>query len=70
MNGTIRLGCHLCDRCDFDEIDELPLDWLNVICVQSLEDSYKEVEQADQSSNPFEWYTHLGTCPECQAEEQ
>jgi len=54
MSGTIRLGCHLCDRCDFGEIDELPLDWSSVNSIQSLGDSCAEV----------------GTCPDYQAEEQ
>ncbi len=70
MRGPNRLGCGACDREDFDGVEELPSDWLRITLVQSLGDSYQEVDQPGQASKPFAWYTHLGTCPECQAEEQ
>jgi hypothetical protein len=70
MIRPIRLGCHQCDREDFDGIEKIPPNWLDVAWVQSLEDSLRELESSDPSGNVFEWYTHLGTCPECQAEEK
>ena len=69
MSGPIRLGCHACDRDDFDGISELPSDWLDITAVQSLEQSRREVDQSDRSRSPLERYTHLGTCPDCQEEE-
>jgi hypothetical protein len=70
MSSPIRLGCHSCDREDFDGIGELPSDWLDISVVQSLEESCQEVELSDRLRSPLEWYTHLGTCPDCQAEEK
>ena len=70
MNGPIRLGCHSCDREDFDGISELPPDWLDISVVQTLEQSRQEVDWSDRSRSPLEWYTHLGICPDCQAEEE
>ena len=70
MIGSIRLGCHQCDRQDFDGIDDFPVDWLDITFVQSREDSLREVGSSNRSQSVFKWYTHLGTCPECQSEEQ
>ena len=69
MSGRIRLGCGSCDRDDFDGIKRIPSDWVDVTVVQSLKASLQEVDSADRSRSPFEWYTHLGTCPDCQAED-
>ena len=67
MTGQIRLACNECDRNDFDGINQLPADWEDIEEVQSLEQSRQEVDINDQSRSPLEWYTHLGTCPDCQA---
>ena len=69
MTGKIRLACYACDREDFDDINEIPSDWTDVDEVQSLEESRRPVEFDDQKRSPCEWYTHLGTCPDCQQEE-
>ena len=69
MSGRIRLGCDSCDREDFDGITKIPSDWVDVTVVQSLKASLQEIDHDDRSRSPFEWYTHLGTCPDCQAEE-
>ena len=69
MSGRIRLGCGSCDRDDFDGISRIPSDWVDVTVVQSLKASLQEVDSADRSRSPFEWYMHLGTCPDCQAED-
>ena len=62
----IRLACSRCDRDDFDGVDELPADWTDITIVQSWDDSVSEVEFDDHSTSPTEWYTHLGTCPDCE----
>ena len=69
MMESIRLRCHQCDREDFDGIVEIPSDWTDVTFVPPLEASRQEVALSDTSRNRFEWYTHLGTSPECQTEE-
>jgi hypothetical protein len=70
VSSPIRLGCHSCDREDFDGISELPPDWLDISVVQTLEESRQEVDWSDRSRSPLEWYTHLGICPDCQAEDK
>ena len=69
MTGKIRLGCGTCDRNDFDFIMKLPNDWMDITEVRSYEESIREVAVDDRSRSPFDWQTHLGTCPDCQAEE-
>lgn len=59
MGGTIRLGCLACDRTDFDGIAEMPADWTDI---QDVTGSSEE--------SVFNWETHIGICPECQAEGQ
>lgn len=51
---SIRLGCRGCDRTDFDNIDSLPSDWMDV----------------ELNLSPGHWETHIGLCPECQSEGQ
>jgi hypothetical protein len=68
--AKIRLGCGECDRTDFDGIDQVPKDWTDISEFQSHEESLREVDINDHSQSPFEWYTHLGTCPDCQAQEE
>lgn len=63
--GRIRLGCLFCDRDDFDGIEEIPEDWYGVDYVQSYEDSYAEA--IDEVDSPFDWQTHIGVCPDCEA---
>lgn len=69
MTGTIRLACGSCDREDFDGINEIPSDWIDVLEVQSLKESRRQVDFDDRTRSVLEWYTHLGTCPDCQREE-
>ena len=69
MTGKIRLGCHSCDRCDFDFISKLPDDWTNITEVRNYDESVREVTDDDKSGSPFDWQTHLGTCPDCQSED-
>lgn len=70
MSGKIRLGCSCCDREDFDGIDELPSDWTDIHEVRSFEEATREVDLDDQSRSVFDWQTHLGVCPECQATDE
>jgi hypothetical protein len=67
MIAKIRLGCNHCDREDFDGIDELPSDWTDIHEVRSFDEAIREVDVDDQSRSVFDWQTHLGVCPECQA---
>ena len=67
MSGKIRLGCHHCDREDFDGIDDLPTDWMDILEVQSLAEATLEVDFQDKSRSALDWQTHLGVCPECRA---
>ena len=67
MSGKIRLGCHHCDREDFDGIDDLPTDWMDIHEVQSLPEATREVDFDDKSRSALDWQTHLGVCPECRA---
>jgi hypothetical protein len=69
MTGPIRLACYTCDREDFDGINEIPSSWIDVVEVQSLEESRRPVDFGDLDRSPCEWYTHLGNCPDCQQEE-
>lgn len=66
MTGQMRLACSDCDRNDCDGINQLPADWEGIEEMQTLEQSRREVDINDQSRSPLEWYTHLGTCPDCQ----
>jgi hypothetical protein len=63
--GTIRLACTECEREDFDGVNEIPPDWRDVREIQSYEESCREVDPSDCKRSVFEWYTHLGICPEC-----
>jgi hypothetical protein len=58
-----------CDREDFDGVDSLPSDWFAVDEVQSYEESIREADLSDMTITVFDWYTHLGVCPECQQAE-
>ena len=69
MTRTIRLACYTCDREDLDGILKIPSDWIDVLDVQSHEESRRPVDFDDQTRAASEWYTHLGTCPDCQQEE-
>jgi hypothetical protein len=71
---TIRLACVDCDRSDKDGItaDELSecvrLGWAGVRRYQSYEDSvraYDDPAEAPPGYSVLDWFTHLGTCPEC-----
>ena len=51
-------------------IDELPLDWTDIYEVRPFEEATREVDFDDQSRSVFDWQTHLGDCPECQATDE
>jgi len=68
--GKIRLACSSCDRDDFDGAKRVPKNWADVIRVQSWKESQRVNADGDRSFSSFEWYTHLGTCPECQEEDK
>ncbi len=53
---SIRLGCKECDRTDFENCAQLPVDWKDIEVV------------AGQEVNG--WETHLAVCPDCQKETQ
>lgn len=63
--GKIRLACLNCDREDFDGVDEIPSDWFEVHVVQAYAKSVREALPTNPKVSVFDWYTHLGVCPEC-----
>lgn len=65
MALEIRLGCRYCDTQDADGVAEIPPGWVEVEQIQSYAASLEEIPVDDPSRSPFEWYTHLGTCPQC-----
>lgn len=71
----IRLQCGECD-CGLDGIEQVPDGWEDVSEVQSYEASLEELPMPEllgsriEKRSVFEWYTHLGTCPECVANER
>jgi len=63
---SIRLACVYCDRQDGDGISAIPEHWTDVSFVQSYEESCRPIPVDEpQGGSPWEWYTHLGLCPEC-----
>jgi len=65
--GKIRLACLFCDRSECDGVDQIPATWFDVDEVQSREKSIRKVDP--ESDNIFNWYTHLGVCPDFQEAE-
>ncbi len=51
-----RLECRECMREDFDDIMEIPDDWLNVEPIP---------EDDEMNYSVFSWATHYGLCPDC-----
>ena len=47
--GKIRLACGECDRDDFDGVNRLPKDWIDITKVQSLKESRREVDVDDRA---------------------
>ena len=68
MPKRIRLACSGCDTDEGDEVSSIPSTWKDVTEVQSLAESRKSVPADDKTRSAFEWYTHLGICPQCQEE--
>ena len=66
---NIRLACMNCDRDDYDFISSAKLaravagGWKHVDRVQSFQDACSEVAPGDDGV--FDWWTHLGWCPDC-----
>ena len=69
----IRLACDTCDREDKDGISEAELadlatkGWSGITFMQSHEQSIQtfDPEDAPPGFDVTAWYTHVGTCPEC-----
>ena len=66
--GRIRLACLNCDREDFDGVDVLSDDWQDIDEFQSYDESRREISWDDPAGDVTAWYTHLGVCPDCQAD--
>ena len=64
-----RLACVSCDREDYDGISYIPKTWRDVQRYQTLAASLEEVADGDHSRSAFDWFTHMGQCPECQQAE-
>jgi hypothetical protein len=65
-----------CDRSDFDGITAAKLQqaidcgWQDVSEVQSYEESIREIPLDVGDPSIFDWWTHLGLCPDCAGEEK
>jgi hypothetical protein len=70
MLARIRLACIYCDTTEGDGLINIPINWQNVMFVQTYEQSLREVAVDEATDSPFQWYTHLGICPACQQEEE
>jgi hypothetical protein len=71
---TIRLACTECSRDDYDGITPAHLKkliaagWKDVYRFQTYRQScktYEDWSKAPPDFSALEWWTHLGTCPEC-----
>jgi hypothetical protein len=58
-----------CDRDDCDFVETIPDTWFSVDEVQSYEASLQEADLSRSDICVFDWFTHVGVCPECQAAE-
>jgi hypothetical protein len=75
-NATIRLGCMMCDRNDFDGITPEQLEeaiqtgWKDVSRVQTYRESRRmyDTDDTPPGCSVFDWETHLGWCPDCAAD--
>jgi hypothetical protein len=74
-DAAIRLACAACDRDDMDGITPERLEqakaegWTGIEELQSYEDSIQTHDNPADAAPGFDvtaWYTHLGTCPDCQ----
>lgn len=68
--GRYRLACNKCDREDFDGVKVLPTDWEDISECQSLAAALSTYDDEGDPDPPpgysvLDWWTHLGTCPEC-----
>ncbi len=77
-SATIRLACEACGRDDKDFITPEQLEqckaegWTDINQVQSFEESCRTYDDPAEAPDGFDvtaWYTHVGTCPDCQTEE-
>ncbi len=64
----IRLACRLCDGEDCDGVASVPHGWFDVQEVQSYAASLQTVDRNDSRKSVFDWFTHLGICPDCYEE--
>ena len=76
--ANIRLACSECSRDDKNPITPEQLaqckgeGWTDISEVQTFEESCRTYDNPADAPEGFDvtaWYTHLGTCPECQAED-
>ena len=65
----IRLACESCDTDVGDGLESLGeaavLGWTGILWEQSYADS---IAPREQTGN-FDWWTHIGLCPECRKQE-
>jgi hypothetical protein len=72
--ARIRLACAFCDREDCDGITEEELaekvaqGWMDIAQRQTYEESvkvYDDSADAPLGYSVFDWWTHVGYCPDC-----
>ena len=74
QKSTVRLACAACDRSDFDGItvkhlrEAVRSGWQDVQRVQTYRQAcrtYPSTKLTPAGYSRFEWWTHLGLCPDC-----
>lgn len=75
----VRLACRFCDTEEFDHVTVDALfqciedGWRRVSYRQTYEEATATYEGEDEEAPPdfslFDWYTHMGTCPECDSKQ-
>lgn len=69
MPSLVRLACVSCDRDDFDEITPAELRRAEAIGWQVTSQQQTLRESRSEAGPLGVWWTHLGTCPDCAAED-
>ena len=69
-DGEVRIQCKECDN-QHDEVLGLPPNWTEIEWMRSFERATAECDTGRPNNwgdSVMDWQTHLGLCPDCQAE--
>ncbi len=67
--GTVRLACTNCDREDFDLIEPHEIEFAERLGWFGIRQEQLYQEATEPRNGDGCWWTHLGQCPECAADE-